>query len=597
LQLLVLAGLMALPDAVFLSHSAVVRLSPDTTMEEISDEVVIPLTTQGVARYSVLSVPYTRGSDEVDVELAEVRPCRPGRPVSPAEVAEGPRSGLSASGRLEGTFRQLTLSFRGLEIGDTVRIITRRAVERLPMAPLADYSFYFQGRDSIASSSFRLEWPSAVDLHVWQSGGPERAERAASAIRYITWLGGPESPIETLPFSVPVDEAASRVVISSASPQQVSRRLYEALDPGPPDSLTAVLLDSLASAAPPGPQALSSLVSSMISYAGAEIGADPGYTPQPPSVTLERRSGVCRDMAVLLAALLRARGTEAWVALCRNSPRLDPVVGSRSFDHMIVMAVSGRDTFWLDPSAASGGGGSGLRGQRALPLTPGGCGILQLPDPSGTDTIRIEADGALSNRLDTLSVSLKVSFAGGAEELWRGMMASVQPADRPEALRLLLGALPGSSLTLTGDPGEPGSVISVEGMAIYRVPTMPRGGGIAACIPGLDEMDQAGTRVAAILLAGSAGRPGIHLETPLFESLQMTLSLPGSVTDLSDRVESEGYSSSWELHGSSAVLTETAVLGPVWPDSGQAEMLLASLRSRSSPGGRVVVVLPSRGHM
>lgn len=591
MQTLVIVALFTSPDAVFLGHEALLRLGADTALVEVSDEAIVPLSASGVARFSVLSIPFTRGSDSVAIELAELRPVRPGRPVTVAAVLERPRSGLSAAGRLEGTFREYLLEFGGLEIGDTILIRTRRMVDRLPMAPLVDYSFFFQGRDSLASSSFRLEWPCLMELHVWQLAGPEPVDRVAGDVRYMTWESGPASPVEALPFSVPVDETAARVVISSADAQQVSRTLFESLDPGTPDSATEALLDSLVRSTDGSPEALSAVVSSMITYAGAEIGADPGYTPQPPSLTLSRRSGVCRDMAVLLVALLRTAGVEAWTVLSRSSPRLDPLVGSRSFDHMIVMAVCKGDTSWLDPSADAGGGGAGMRGLRVLPLTPEGSMILELADPVGLDTLDIEMDATLSAGMDTLRATMRVSFAGGAEDLWRGMMRSVPPAERPEALRMLFGALPGSDLDLVGEPGNPEGALSVAGTALYQVPLLRSGNGYDACIPGLDEIDQAGTRMAAILLAGREGSDRMHVETPLLECLRMTIEVQGAIPGLPDGITESHYRCGWEGSQTRVVLSESALLAPVWPGPEDAAGILSALLLRGSPGNRVLHIL------
>jgi hypothetical protein len=388
-----------------------------------------------------------------------------------------------------------------------------------------------------------------------------------------------------------VDETAARVVISSADAQQVSRTLFESLDPGSPDSATEAVLDSLVRSTDGSPEALSAIVSSMITYAGAEIGADPGYTPQPPSLTLSRRSGVCRDMAVLLVALLRRAGIEAWTVLSRSSPRLDPLVGSRSFDHMIVMAVCNGDTSWLDPSADAAGGGAGMRGLRVLPLTPEGSVILELADPVGLDTLDIEMDATLSAGMDTLRATMRVNFAGGAEDLWRGMMRSVPPADRPEALRMLFGALPGSDLDLIGEPGNPEGALSVAGTALYPVPLLRSGNGYDACIPGLDEIDQAGTRMAAILLAGREGGDRMHLETPLLECLRITIDVQGAIPGLPEGIAESHYRCGWEGSQTRVVLSESALLAPVWPGPEDAAGILSALLLRGSPGNRVLHIL------
>ena len=58
--------------------------------------------------------------------------------------------------------------------------------------------------------------------------------------------------------------------------------------------------------------------------------------PSPPADPFGKGRSVARDSAVLLASLIRRAGGTAWLAMLNTSGRRGGLVGSRSFDHMVV---------------------------------------------------------------------------------------------------------------------------------------------------------------------------------------------------------------------------------------------------------------------
>ena len=74
--------------------------------------------------------------------------------------------------------------------------------------------------------------------------------------------------------------------------------------------------------------------------------------PNPPSVTLERRFGDCKDKAVVFASLLRAAGLPSQVVLLNAGTYTDvdpKLPGMGNFNHMIVH-VPGDQPLWIDPT-------------------------------------------------------------------------------------------------------------------------------------------------------------------------------------------------------------------------------------------------------
>lgn len=95
-----------------------------------------------------------------------------------------------------------------------------------------------------------------------------------------------------------------------------------------------------------------------IRYLGIEMGPN-SHQPHQPWETLEQRWGDCKDKSLLLVALLRELGVEAYPALVntRLQRRLDEKLPSPFlFDHVIAQVIEGGKTYWVDGTIADQGG-------------------------------------------------------------------------------------------------------------------------------------------------------------------------------------------------------------------------------------------------
>jgi hypothetical protein len=95
-----------------------------------------------------------------------------------------------------------------------------------------------------------------------------------------------------------------------------------------------------------------------IRYLGIEMGRN-SHEPHQPSETLARRWGDCKDKALLLCALLRALGVEAYPALVNTSwqHRLaDRLPSPFLFDHVIAQVLLNGKTYWVDGTISDQGG-------------------------------------------------------------------------------------------------------------------------------------------------------------------------------------------------------------------------------------------------
>lgn len=90
-----------------------------------------------------------------------------------------------------------------------------------------------------------------------------------------------------------------------------------------------------------------------VRYLGVALGGAGGFIPRDPDQVLRDRFGDCKDMTVLLLAILAELGIEA-APLLVNSESLDAVdafaPSHRAFDHVIVSAMLDGKSYFLDPT-------------------------------------------------------------------------------------------------------------------------------------------------------------------------------------------------------------------------------------------------------
>ncbi|MGI0117543.1 DUF3857 domain-containing transglutaminase family protein [Zooshikella sp. RANM57] len=93
-------------------------------------------------------------------------------------------------------------------------------------------------------------------------------------------------------------------------------------------------------------------VQSEIRYLGIEIGVS-SHVPSAPEITLNRRFGDCKDKTMLLLALLKLQGIEAYPALVHSRYRhtvANYLPTPNAFNHVIVYAKVDNQWYWLDPT-------------------------------------------------------------------------------------------------------------------------------------------------------------------------------------------------------------------------------------------------------
>jgi transglutaminase-like putative cysteine protease len=169
-----------------------------------------------------------------------------------------------------------------------------------------------------------------------------------------------------------------------------------------------------------------------VRYFGMEVG-DASHVPHAPELVLERRYGDCKDKSLLLVALLRARGVEAYPALVSRSSQ-EAIAGMLPsplvFDHVIAIVRLGGRRVAIDATERDQGGAVAETWipafGKALPVAPGVTELVDLPAPTlpqGRSTVEHRYD--LRGDPERPGLEVHSVFEGYRAEEMRRVLADI----------------------------------------------------------------------------------------------------------------------------------------------------------------------------
>lgn len=171
-----------------------------------------------------------------------------------------------------------------------------------------------------------------------------------------------------------------------------------------------------------------------VRYLGIEMGRN-SHQPHMPAAVLEQRWGDCKDKALLLSALLRELGVEAWPALVntRLLRKLDERLPSPfSFDHVIVQVVRGGKTHWVDATIADQGGTLETietpNDERALVVKPETAALTNVITNSKGATL-IEQTYTVRDFAKPAELVVRATYSGGDADGMRSSLADASLDD------------------------------------------------------------------------------------------------------------------------------------------------------------------------
>lgn len=181
-------------------------------------------------------------------------------------------------------------------------------------------------------------------------------------------------------------------------------------------------------------------VQEKIRYLGDEVGLG-SHVPRTAKRVLELGYGDCKDKSILLVAILREIGVDAFPALAHtrrggNLPNRLP--SPYAFNHAIVGVNHGDRTFWIDPTLSHQGGifprMAALSYAYALPIRPGQSQleVIENPSPKLPEQDTIETFDFAGLKEDGLSLNVVTIRRGAEANNFRYELARSRKSDYTE---------------------------------------------------------------------------------------------------------------------------------------------------------------------
>ncbi|PAX06404.1 DUF3857 domain-containing protein [Sphingomonas lenta] len=383
---------------------------------------------------------------------------------------------------------QLTASMTidGLQVGDVLRVaasVTRKeqafagktqTAVLLPQAPL---------RAGFARA--RVLWPRAEEVR-WKAylDGAKPVEAEAGGYRELT-IAGLSPKAADLPADAPARFHRPPLLEASSFPDwaAVSRTmapLYAtkgAISPGSPLAAEVARIATATTDPTRRAAAALELVQEKVRYWLNGLG-NGNYVPQSPERTWASRYGDCKAKTLLLLAVLRELGIEAEPVLA--SMQLGDLLPNRlagpgAFDHVLVRATIGADTYWLDGTGAGAryadlGDTPPLRW--VLPLRSSGAELLAVPARAPAYpkiAVKLDLDQSAGIALPTV-VSAAITLRGPAAEAIGLAKSQGSEEQKRDAVGSIVASLLGrevavSTYDLAHDPIEAVATVKATGLA------------------------------------------------------------------------------------------------------------------------------------
>jgi hypothetical protein len=350
------------PDAngVVVFDSTVVTLQADGRSVTRQHCLTKILTEQGKKEAATSFNSYCLTYSKVEIRLARViTPQGKVVDVPKKDILDVPMPLWEGSKFILPNVRVKSIQFPGLELGSSVEWISEDITHNPVMEGQFDAEAAFEGGDPVVAMSYTIDAPAAMKFR-WlvKSGKVDTNFVTKGSRQRMTWSVRDVPKVVYEPM-MPYLESITRLLVCTQPDWQTWSKWYYDLcsTQYAVDSALARAIDSLTAGATTEDakvRALYNFVDQMIryvetSYAGS--GKKAGYQPEKISLTFQKRYGVCRDKAALLAGMLRHVGVDAYITLTNGGSQTDKELPVDQFNHATV-AVKRADgsIYYLDPT-------------------------------------------------------------------------------------------------------------------------------------------------------------------------------------------------------------------------------------------------------
>lgn len=439
-------------NAVAAFDRTLVEFDDTGAYKEYGHSLLKILTDEGLDEHGDLSFIYHRRYGTVDIVTARVIK-KDGTEIIVGDdlITEGTPPMLAGMNIYETDFRQKTIVFPNLEVGDAIETLIVQDYDAL--IENGHNGFYLmQSIYPIVESSVTIQGPSDMPLKHAVKGPGSVEFKEAPVVEtpetgkgedwtYYTWTARNVEQIEPEPGMVSPAQVATRVLTSTVHTwSEMSDYLFRLSDEKcvADDSvkeLVAEITDGLTTTEEKI-RAIHYWIIENVRYLGISMDRGAFLEPHYASYTLEKEYGVCRDKAVLMVTMLEEIGVPAWVVAINISRTTDAEVPNLFFEHGIVAIEDAAGGYrYIDPTQeTSREVYATYPGDRSvLVLTDGGSDLRKAPHvPSEANAGRITDVSTLGSD-GSIAGSVSVTGDGMYEEILR----QIAKAAKEEQLRMM----------------------------------------------------------------------------------------------------------------------------------------------------------------
>ncbi len=360
-----------------------------------------------------------------------------------------------------------TTTIPDLEVGDTLRFVTRHETTK-PRVPntFSDYHT-FEGTQPIVRYKIEIDAPKALPLkhHILKDqveGTVAFSQKEAGDRIVYQWVA------QNVPQMFPEPDMPARytvvqrlLVSTIASWNDVSKWYWNLCLPRlkTTDAMKAKVNELTKGLTNREEiiRAVFRFVSQEIRYMGITVEKEaPGYEPHDVELTFNNRHGVCRDKAALLVAMLKLANIEAFPVLIHAGPLKDSEIPQPYFNHAVTAALNSDGTYMLMDSTDENTKQlfpSYLANKSFLVARPDGETLKTTPfSPAKDNMLTIEAKAEI-HADGSLDVTADIAFDGINDNSYRGAFANRTPQQQRQFFeRIAKHVAPGAivkSLVLT----------------------------------------------------------------------------------------------------------------------------------------------------
>ncbi|MCQ2403322.1 MAG: DUF3857 domain-containing protein [Lentisphaeria bacterium] len=451
-------------DTVRLDTETRIEYQADGTYLQIADNATKIMTLAGADSQRVLQSFYSASYSRAKISLVQIlKPT--GETIDldlPSCTQEMADASQMDSNIYDPNHRIIKVAVANLAPGDVLRAVYVDEIRKPRVPNSFSELFSLEDTQPILHERIIVSAPSELPLQSIaiknpQGKGPAFLEREENGRRIYQWEVHDVPQVFPEPAMPQLYYNAQRVIVSTFRSWEEVSRWYDnlceprlALD----DDLRngVELLTKEASTDQERIIALYNFVSQRVRYMGLTLEDNaPGYEPHDVTLTFAQRAGVCRDMAALLAAMLRAAGFEAPPTPIHAGPPKDIEVPLPYFNHALTAVKNPQTGDWmlLDPTNTNTRDPfpAYLSDKSYLVATPNGDPLrVSAVTPYEENMVQISTSGKLTEEGDLL-LQTKILFQGIADNAYRNSFLDATPEQRRKFFEKQLSSkIPGAQL-------------------------------------------------------------------------------------------------------------------------------------------------------